>query len=64
MSGRASILCVLLFFTASSAFAQPVTEGSQFQLGKAAMDAHDPAAAIAHFEKADSKEAAPGSPSR
>ena len=57
MSGRASILCVLLCFTASSALAQPVTEGSQFQLGKAAMDAHDPAAAVAHFEKADSKEA-------
>jgi hypothetical protein len=57
MSGRASILSVLLFFTASSALAQPVTEDSQFQLGKAAMDAHDPAAAIAHFEKADSKEA-------
>ena len=57
MSGLASILCALLCFTASSARAQPVTEGSQFQLGKAAMDAHDPAAAIAHFEKADSKEA-------
>ena len=57
MSGRASILCVLLCFAASSARAQPVTEGSQLQLGKAAMAAHDPAAAIAHFEKADSKEA-------
>jgi hypothetical protein len=57
MSGRASILCVLLCFTGSSAGAQPVTEGSQLQLGKAAMAAHDPAAAIAHFEKADSKAA-------
>ena len=57
MSGRASIPLVVLFVTAGLALAQPVTESSQFQLGKAAMDAHDPAAAIAHFEKADSKEA-------
>ena len=57
MPGQASILFVLLFSTASSALAQPVTERSHFQLGKAAMDAHDPAAAIAHFEQADSKDA-------
>ena len=57
MSGRASIPFVLLFLSASLAPAQPVTDGSQFQLGKAAMDKHDPAAAIAHFEKADSTEA-------
>ena len=57
MSGRASIPFALLFVTARLALAQLVTEGSQFQLGKAAMDAHDPAAAIRHFEKADGKEA-------
>jgi hypothetical protein len=57
MSGRASIAFSLLFVTAGFAVAQPGTESSQFQLGKAAMDAHDPAAAIAHFEKADGKEA-------
>ncbi len=57
MSGRASIVFVLLSLTAGSALAQPVTERSPLQLGKAAMDAHDPTAAISHFEQADGKDA-------
>jgi len=57
MPGRASILFALLFLIAAAVLAQPVTEPSQFQLGKAAMEAHDPAAAIAHFEQASGKEA-------
>lgn len=55
MPGRASLLFVLLL--AITASAQPVTGRSHFQLGRAAMDAHDPAAAIAHFEQADGKDA-------
>lgn len=57
MCGRAGILFVLLGWPAGSTLAQPVTESSQFHLGIAAMDAHDPAAAIAHFEQVNSKQA-------
>jgi hypothetical protein len=57
MPGRGGILFVLLFVTAGSALAQPATEPTQFQLGRAAMDAHDPAAAIGHFEQVSGKEA-------
>jgi hypothetical protein len=57
MPGRASLLLVLLVVAASSAIAQPASERTHVQLGKAAMDAHDPAAAIAQFEQVDSKEA-------
>lgn len=57
MPGRASILFVLLVVTTGAVLAQPAATRSPFELGKAAMDAHDPAAAIAHFEQADSKAA-------
>jgi hypothetical protein len=57
MPGRTSILFALLFCTASSAPGQTAAEPSQFELGKAAMAAHDPTAAIAHFERAAGKQA-------
>lgn len=57
MPGRAGIVFVLLMLTAGAAPAQPRTTQSQFELGKAAMDAHDPAAAIAHFEQAEGTQA-------
>jgi hypothetical protein len=56
MPGRASLLFLLLCSTAGSTLAQPASERSPLDLGKAAMDAHDPTAAIAHFEQTDSKE--------
>ena len=45
MPGPAGILLALI-----------VSAQSPLELGKAAMDAHDPTAAIAHFEKVDSQE--------
>ena len=45
---------VLLFSIARSALAQTPAP-SEFELGKAAMDAHDPTAAIRHFERAEGK---------
>src|SRR5215213_10067990 len=54
MPGRASVRLVVFLSSASFALAQSITQPSQFQLGKAAIDAHDPAAAIAHFEQDES----------
>lgn len=55
MPGRGSVLLVLFTCITGSALAQPGTEPSPLQLGIAAMDAHDPTAAIAQFERANSK---------
>jgi hypothetical protein len=57
MPGPAGILFILLFCTAGFALAQSNPERSPLELGKAAMDAHDPTAAIAHFERADGQDA-------
>jgi hypothetical protein len=56
MPARAGILFVLVAVTAAAAIAQPASAPTQFQLGKAAMEAHDPASAIAHFEQVETKE--------
>ena len=56
MSGRSSILFVVLFLTASFAPGQTTSQPSQLELGKAAMEAHDPTSAITHFERAESRE--------
>jgi hypothetical protein len=44
--------CILAGFSA----AQGTDEAEQLRLGRAAMAAHDPAAAIAHFERVDTRE--------
>jgi hypothetical protein len=55
MPAKAGIAFVLLV-TAAAAIAQPAAELTPFQRGKAAMDAHDPTSAIAHFEQVDTRE--------
>lgn len=57
MGWRGVTAGILLVLLATSAFAQSASRASTpFELGRAALAAHDPAKAIAHFEQVDTKE--------
>ena len=57
LSRRAALASLLVCLAASPALPRQTAAVDPLGLGKAALDAHDPTAAIAHFERAEGKQA-------